>query len=99
MGKDEKIVELFEEMANAIWWMNEGGKSRDRIDNVYEKLNDLKRIVIDAKSDKTTEKKWFNIHATAEIDVNEETFNKELEEWFESKGWGYHGVTKPTMDE
>ena len=42
------------------------------------------------------EKKWFDIEGSIEVDVDEETFNKELLEWFESKEWTFAGVTKPS---
>jgi hypothetical protein len=57
-------------------------------------------LIVNALSDERKvsfmEKKWFDIEGSIEVDVDEETFNKELLEWFESKGWTFAGVTKPS---
>jgi hypothetical protein len=45
------------------------------------------------------EEKWFDIHGSIKIDVDIDTFHKEIMEWFGSKGWSFHGFTKPTLDE
>ena len=44
------------------------------------------------------ERKWIDINGSIEINVEEETFNKEFLRWLESKGWLFVGGTTPAED-
>lgn len=45
------------------------------------------------------DKKWIDIEGSIEINVEQDTFDNEFQEWLEAKGWSFAGITKPTEDE